>query len=91
MCGAYIWEKSIATKEIPSAEGLGSIVPGMLKGGIVLRHEVRRSQWEVEQLSRDLTRPLLRLWLLFILVSLLKISCSMTRVQAGRLVKRLMK
>lgn len=37
MCGAYIWEKSIATKEIPSAEGLGSFVPGMLKGGIGLK------------------------------------------------------
>lgn len=37
MCGAYIWEKSIATKEIPSAEGLGSVVPGMLKGGVVLK------------------------------------------------------
>ena len=37
MCGAYIWEKSIATKEIPSADGLGSVVPGMLKGGIVLK------------------------------------------------------
>lgn len=37
MCGAYIWEKSIATKEIPSAEGLDSVVPGMLKGGMVLK------------------------------------------------------
>ena len=36
LCCAYIWEKSIATKEIASAEGLGSGVPGMLKGVIEL-------------------------------------------------------
>lgn len=50
MCGAYIWEKSIATKEIPSAEGLGSVVPGMLKGGMVLK-DMRSEEVSGKQIS----------------------------------------
>lgn len=80
----------MSEEETASTKRLGSDVPGMLKGkqgdqpkmrdGEL--YDTRSEEVSGEQITSGTRRPLLRLWLLFVLVSVLRISCSVTRVEA---------